>query len=1129
MANTETVADTLIRDNKAYGNVGDFLKEVVKEGSELSVVSAYFTIFAYYGLHEQLDAIKGMKFLFGEPTFIKGLDADVRSYKIEDDSIIISPSERFSQKRIAHKCAEWIKDKVEIKSIVKPNFLHGKMYYVHRQIQDLQEKKAISGSSNFTTSGLGLKKDCNNVELNLIVDSDRQKEELKGWFDQIWNDTTGLVQDVKVEVLKYLEQLYKENEPELVYFKTLYSIFKDYLEAQMDSKLFDETAFKDTVVWNKLYEFQKDGVKGAINKLLKHNGCIIADSVGLGKTFEALAVIKYFELRNYRVLVLCPKKLSDNWTVYQASKNSTLNILAKDRFQYNILYHTDMGRETGKSGADGHDFATFNWGTYDLVVIDESHNFKGNPLEAEKNGEKHMNRAKWLMEKIIKSGSKTKVLMLSATPVNNSLKDLRNQINLITEGNQSALFETTGINDIANTLESAQKQFTYWADPNKNPERTTKQLMEKLDSSFFKLLDELTIARSRKHITKFYNEADVGKFPERRKPIPIYSKIDLQDEFPEYSAINNQISSYQLSIFNPSKYVKEGKKSFYAKLAGSSVETFRQEDREKSLIGMMKVGYLKRLESSIHSFAISIDRTVNQITNLLNKIDEYEKLSESEKEKFALQNQIEQDFDDDENFSEDADSSGDFDGENLFVGKKLKFSLADLKLAEWKKDLRADRSAMILIKNSAKEITAERDSKLQDLKKLIFDKVKNPFNPQNKKVIVFTAFSDTAEYLYKEIQPWAKKELGLESGLVCGSKSNASWGKTDFNMILTNFAPKAKHRDELNLSEEEKSKELDILIATDCISEGQNLQDGDYLINYDIHWNPVRIIQRFGRIDRLGSMNKSIQLVNFWPTQDLDDYINLKTRVESRMALVDLTATNEDNILANSETKELISEDLKYRDQQLKRLKDEVLDLEDMTDSISLTDFTLDDFRVELSNFLKSNEERIKNSPDGIYAVVPSPVTSTSLNDYAKTFDETAKKIIKPGVIFCLRQKNATEECEKINPLNPYFLVYVYEDGSKIFNYTSAKSILEVYRLLCEGEKTPYKELCDLFNAETKNGCDMQKYTELLEKATSEISTSFKKRTAAKLGMSRSAVLISTDKQASKLSDFELVTWLIIK
>ncbi|MBO4438868.1 MAG: DEAD/DEAH box helicase family protein [Spirochaetaceae bacterium] len=1117
------MSDTLIRDNKNYGSVGDFLKDVIKEGSELSVVSAYFTIFAYYGLRKNLDKIKSMRFLFGEPTFIEGINTDTRSYKIEDDSIIISPIEKFSQKTIASKCAEWIKEKVEVKSIVKPNFLHGKMYYA-----DLDSKgypKAISGSSNFTTSGLGLKKEANNIELNLIVDSDRQKEELKGWFDSIWNDTTGLVQDVKDEVLKYLEMLYKENEPEFVYFKTLYSIFKDYLDEQKDNKLFDETAFKDTAIWNKLYEFQKDGVKGAINKLLKHNGCIIADSVGLGKTFEALAVIKYFELKNYRVLVLCPKKLSDNWTVYQAAKNSKLNILEKDRFQYTVLYHTDMGRENGKSGADGIDFKTFNWAAYDLVVIDESHNFKGNPMEKETTtGEKHMNRAKWLMEKIIKSGSKTKVLMLSATPVNNTLKDLRNQINLITEGNQSALYDTSGISDIAQTLETAQKQFSTWADPKKNPERTTKQLMEKLDSSFFKLLDELTIARSRKHIIKFYNEADVGKFPERRKPIPVYSKIDTEDEFPEYSAINAQISNYQLSIFNPSKYIKDEKKDYYAKLAGSSVDTFIQDDREKSLIGMMKVGYLKRLESSIHSFAISIDRTVNQIKELLDKIDEYEKLPEDQKAKFATQNQIEQDFENDEDFADNADSSGDFDNADLFVGKKLKFSLADLKLDEWKKDLRSDRSAMIMIRDTANKISAERDAKLADLKKLIKDKVEHPINPNNKKIVIFTAFSDTAEYLYKEIQPWAKKELELECGMVCGSKSSATFGENDFNMILTNFAPKAKHRDELGV---DKSKEIDILIATDCISEGQNLQDCDYLINYDIHWNPVRIIQRFGRIDRLGSTNTSIQLVNFWPTQDLDDYINLKTRVESRMALVDLTATAEDNILKTDEVKELIDEDLKYRDQQLKRLKDEVLDLEDMVDSISLTDFTLDDFRVELSNFIKENSAKLDSVPDGIYAIIPSPQNTVQLSE--KNFDEAAKKIIKPGVIYCLRQKNADEECEKINPLNPYFLVYIYEDGSKIYNYTSAKSILEVYRLLCSGEKAPYDKLCELFNTETNSGTDMSKYSALLEKSVTEITSSFKKRNAMKLTTSRNAVLIKKDKQASNVGDFELVTWLIIK
>ena len=1050
--------NTLIRDNKDFGNVGEFLKEVIKADSDLSVVSAYFTIFAYYGLHEQLDSIKSMKFLFGEPTFVNTLETDVRNYKIEDDSIVISLNEKFGQKRIASKCADWIKNKVEIKSIVKPNFLHGKMYYVDAEAKGYP--KGISGSSNFTTSGLGLKKEANNIELNLIVDSDRQKDEMKQWFDSIWNDDTGLVQDVKAEVLKYLEQLYKENEPELVYFKTLYSIFKDYLEEQKDNKLFDETAFKDTVVWNKLYEFQKDGVKGAINKLMKHNGCIIADSVGLGKTFEALAVIKYFELRNYRVLVLCPKKLNDNWTVYQASKNNKLNILEKNRFQYTVLYHTDMGREDGKSGADGIDFKTFNWAAYDLVVIDESHNFKGNPMEKENaKGERHMNRAKWLMEKIIKSGSKTKVLMLSATPVNNTLKDLRNQINLITECDQQALLETTGITDISKTLETAQKQFTYWADPKKNSNRTTKQLLEKLDSSFFKLLDELTIARSRKHITKFYSEADVGKFPERKKPIPIYSKIDTEDMFPSYAAIDDQISKYKLAIFNPSAYLKDDKKAYYAKLAGSSIEAFVQEDRELSLIGMMKVNYLKRLESSIHSFSLSIKRTIDKISDIEQKIAVFKELEANNQNTETMQ--VEQNYESDTLLENEID---DWDNElDLEVGKKLKFKLADLELDKWAADLKSDKDAFKLLYSSANSVGLDRDAKLKELKDLIKSKIENPINPDNKKVVIFTAFSDTAEYLYQAIQPWAKEELDLESGLVCGSKSSASWGENEFNMILTNFAPKAKHRDELDV---DKSKELDILIATDCISEGQNLQDGDYLINYDIHWNPVRIIQRFGRIDRLGSTNTCIQLVNFWPTPDLDDYINLKTRVESRMALVDLTATAEDNILKTDEVKELIDEDMKYRDQQLKRLKDEVLDLEDMTDSISLTDFTLDDFRVELSNFLKSNQSKLHDTPEGIYAIVPSP--ENSLESSKKEYSEEIKKVIKSGVIYCLRQKNANEECEKINPLNPYFLVYIREDGEVRFNYTTSKSILEIYRLLCTDETAPYEKLCDLFNKETK-------------------------------------------------------------
>ena len=564
-----------IRDNHTHGTVGDFLRQAISINSEVSIVSAYFTIYAYHHLKNNLDSISKLQFLFGEPTFIKSLDPDkvnTRDFKIEDDKLTIPLESRLSQKNMARECSEWIRDKTEIRSMVKPNFLHGKLYHIK---QESGIEKAIAGSSNFTVNGLGLG-GSRNIELNLIIDSDRDRQELKSWFDAIWNDQTGLVADVKDEVLKYLEQLYLENEPEFIYFKTLYHIFENYLNEQQKGGLLNEkTGFYDSEVWNMLYDFQKDGVKGAINKVLKHNGCIIADSVGLGKTFEALAVIKYFELLNARVLVVCPKKLVGNWTIYQASQNHALNPFIKDRFNYTVLYHTDMGRESGRSEANSIDLENFNWGAYDLVVIDESHNFRGNPMEKIKDdGEKKMNRAKWLMEKVIKSGVKTKVLMLSATPVNNTLRDLRNQIAFITEGRDDALLETSGVKDISLTLKNAQTHFSSWADK-KNSKRTMKQLLERLDSAFFKLLDELTIARSRKHIIKFYQREAAVNFPKREKPHSVYPDIDLEQRFPSYDRINKTILEYKLSVFNPSKFVKAGLEKKYG------IKTKEEKEKEK--------------------------------------------------------------------------------------------------------------------------------------------------------------------------------------------------------------------------------------------------------------------------------------------------------------------------------------------------------------------------------------------------------------------------------------------------------------------------------------------------------------------------------------------------------------------
>ena len=1107
--------NSAIRDNHKNGSVGDFLIEHLKTNSSTSIVSAYFTIYAYKKLQTQLDSIKRLRFLFGEPTFIKALDPDKmdsRSYQIEDNKLTIPIANRLSQKATARECSDWIKSKVDIRSMVKPNFLHGKMYYIQ---QESGIEKAVSGSSNFTVNGLGLG-GSPNIELNIIVDGDRDRADLINWFNELWNDNTGLVEDVKEQVLKYLEQLYVENSPEFIYYKTLYHIFEDYLDDQKRGGLLNEkTGFFDSEIWDILYDFQKDGVKGAINKILKHNGCIIADSVGLGKTYESLAVIKYFELLNQRVLVVCPKKLSGNWTIYQANQNHILNPFKRDRFSYSVLYHTDMGRESGISGANSIDLDNFNWGAYDLVVIDESHNFRGNPTEIVKeDGIVRLNRAKWLMDKVIKEGVKTKVLMLSATPVNNTLRDLRNQIAFITEGKESALFECCQIKDISFTLKNAQTHFTNWADRKKNPRRTLKQLLERLDSSFFKLLDELTIARSRKHIKAFYKIEAIGKFPERNKPHSVYPEIDIQKRFPSYDQINKKIQDYKLSVFNPSAYVKKEMQADYEQKAGTSILGFKQADRENFLIGMMKVNFLKRLESSIQSFEISLDRTIKRIEDLEKRINEFLNRNNSTK--------VESYEPDEEEREENGDEE-----EQWQVGKKLKFKLADLHLDKWLKDLQKDKDALVDLYNNAQAVSIDRDAKFHELKTLIKNKKQHTINDDNNKVLVFTAFADTAQYLFDNLKDYCANELGLNIALVCGSFTKTTFGKNDYDSILTNFSPVAKNRGKMQSMPQ--IGEIDVLIATDCISEGQNLQDCDYLVNYDIHWNPVRIIQRFGRIDRLGSKNDKIQLVNFWPTKDLDNYINLKERVEARMALVDVTATGEDNILNTEQIEELISEDLKYRNQQLKRLKDEVLDLEDMEETPSLTDFTLDDFRIDLTNFIEGNRKQLIESPLGLYAVVPSP-SSPHAKDFNPTiFNSSLIDIVKPGVIYCLRQKGDTEGTEDVNPLQPYFLVYVRDDGTVRYNYTNAKQILEIYRLLCQGKAAPYEQLCELFNNETRNGENMGRFNDILQKAVVEIMHVFQKRSNQKLTSDRSALLLPKTKQIQEADSFELVTWLVIK
>jgi SNF2 family DNA or RNA helicase len=1088
-----------IRDNRARGAVGDYLKAKIKPAADLSVVSAYFTIFAYDALRSQLESAAKLRFLFGEPRFISSLDptkTDKKAFQIEDTGLVLA--NRLQQKAVARECADWIQRKVDIRSIAQANLLHGKLYHIDNQ----GVSEAILGSSNFTVSGLGLGH-TPNIELNLEVDSRRDREDLKAWFDELWQDST-ITTDVKAEVLAYLEQLYENHAPQFIYFKTLYHVFEDLLRDRVigDEQL-HRTSLLETKIWKSLYTFQRDGVKSAINKILTFNGCILADSVGLGKTYEALAVIKYFELKNERVLVLCPKKLRENWTVYR--NNDLLNPFDGDRFRFDVLSHTDLSRDDGLSGDI--DLSTINWGNYDLVVIDESHNFRNNSPGRKNEDGTIIRRSRYarLMEDIVQQGVKSKILLLSATPVNNTLRDLRNQLYLISEGSDNAFSASLGVDSLESTLKVAQGQFSNWA---KKPshQRKTSDLLANLSSAFFKLLDQLTIARSRKHIQRYYKEsiAELGGFPERLKPLSRSTEIDLSGRFMSYDRLNEEIDRYELSLYKPSLFLKPEHKPHYEALGRRGA--FTQEGREKFLIGMMKVGLLKRLESSVHSFASTMDRAITKIDVLEKRILDFQAK--------AAGNST---YEPDELPIGDDDDAESIDAQQ--VGGRLKYDLAHLDIEKWLKALKRDRQQLGLLAAQAASVTVERDAKLQELKNLIRQKVLHPTTNKeggaNRKVLVFTAYSDTAIYLYDALQTFARKDLGIHLAVVTGGAGNrTTFGDADFNRILTNFSPRAKRRSQQPSLPQDET--IDLLIATDCISEGQNLQDCDYLVNYDIHWNPVRIIQRFGRIDRIGSINPAVQLVNFWPTDDLNRYINLKHRVEARMALVDLSATFEDNPLANQDLEELIASDLKYRDKQLLRMKQEVLDLEDLQDDgVSLTEFTLDDFRAELSRYLQSHEQLLRDAPFGLYAVVPADPKVPNA---------------QPGVIYCLRQRTGGEATTTVNPLSPYFLVYVHADGTTRYTFAQPKQILELFRSLATERTEPVRALCDLFDAETKHGHDMAAYSTLLDQAMASIAATFKKRAASALLQGRGGLLIPEAAQVkSDPTAFELITWLVIK
>ena len=1064
----------MIIDNRQNGTVGDTLKKYLSKDASLSLVTNNFSIFSYQKLFNELDKLHNVRLLFGSPY----LDSSI-PISLLGDSTEITERNKMQQMHISKKCAEWIESKVQVEESKVPGAIPTKLFHIKSS-----ESVAITGSSDFTCSGIGY---CpsNSYDMNTLVSGKQSTDQLLGWFNGLWNHDA-MTHNVKEKMLSELKRLYQDNAPEYIYFVTLYNLFKDLLSDIDEEQIIKtKTGFKDTIVWNKLYNFQKDGVLGAIDKLEKYNGCIIADSVGLGKTFEALAVIKYYELRNDRVLVLAPKKLRENWTVYTI--NDKRNVLAEDRFNYDVLNHTDLSREGGKSGEIN--LETVNWGNYDLVVIDESHNFRNNnPSKSRKT------RYAKLMEDILQAGVKTKVLMLSATPVNNRMTDLKNQVAFITEGDDLA-FNDEGIKSIDLTLANAQRKFNVWLDLS-DEQKSVDKLLDMMNMDYFKLLDLVTIARSRQHIEKYYNIEDIGKFPQRKTPLNIKADIDLQNDFPPLLEINRSIRKLNLSAYAPLKYVKADRQAEYQKkydIALKGGSTFRQTDREQSLIHLMRVNLLKRMESSINSFSLTLQKLLKKIDGILELISNHN--SEYESDLSIL----------------DIDLESDDFAESL-VGGKVKVLLQDVDIIRWQQDLEEDRDRLQELLDISQIVDSNRDAKLDRLKYEVSQKIENPVNGDNKKVIIFTAFADTAAYLYKHIAKWIQEKYGLHSALVQGAGQNATTMPHvkvgDMNNILINFSPRSKERNKVDPN---ATQEIDILIATDCISEGQNLQDCDYLINYDIHWNPVRIIQRFGRIDRLGSTNDSVQLVNFWPNLELDEYINLESRVSGRMVLLDVSATGEENIIDYDEKKKM--NDLEYRRKQLKQLQDAVVDVEELSGGISITDLTLNDFKMDLMGYLKENESELVRAPLGLCAIVPRE-------------DDYIKQTLGEGVIFCLKLLN--DRIQTANyALDPYYLVHVKRDGEVQFAYTQAKKILDIYKKLCKGRKAAIEDAVKQFRHETKEGQEMQEYRSLFKSAVDSIIGKKEETGVASL-FERGGTSLTAD-TFKGMEDFEIISYLVVQ
>jgi len=980
----------MILDNENQNlKVHEWIVKYTEDGT-IDIVTGYFTIGALADLSQQVNQkITKFRLVLGD---IVNLDqVDDRPLDLLNENITIEAALNLS--RLAQEAVDFLKqDKVKAKTL-EPNFCHAKCYLFEPSKKDDRNKYFISGSSNLTEAGIG-KKQTNNLELNIAeTGNNSQYKELVEWFETLWHkpqahkektilakDGTSRKIDFKQYLIEAIAKIFIEYSPRDIYYNILFELFgNQILEIENDPEFNRQVGrLENTAVFNALYDFQKKGVLSLIRMLQKYDGAILADAVGLGKTWSALAVMKFFQMQGREVILLCPKKLDNNWRRYKEDQASKFEV---DKLKFFMRFHTDMSNSRLESYNDRAD-KFFRDDKPKLIVIDESHNLRNDKA----------NRYKFLVEQILKNNQDVKVLLISATPINNSLNDARNQFKLMVQGDVNGYETKLGVKNIDYSFKQAQTIFNEWR---KDQHPQIGDFIKKLSGNdFFRLTDSLLVARTRKMVES--QQVDLI-FPVKNKPVNLFVTPHQLGNFETFEELFEHFPP-MLSGYQPAFYLDDD--------SGVKKDVLRDEKlRDRFLVKMIYILMVKRLESSWFSFYSTVEKIKDHHQNALDKIKAYQA---SKAKNLVIENDA-VNLDDDQNDDEFTEAV-----EQYTLGKKRPISIAEIdrvgNLDKFKKDLKQDLDALDQLSVNLQKFSVKLDkeiapaSKKSDRLKSCDDKLKaliaeivkkrkSGVNNHNPKVVIFTVYRDTAVYLFEQLQARGFDKIAIASGT--GSQSDDSDRKQSMEAILERFAPYTKLfcEKEWSFNSEKQgleafvewqdwitenypdthqklTKPIDILIATDALSEGQNLQDADMVINYDIHWNPVRIIQRMGRIDRLGSPNAQIFGINFWPSANINSYLNLQGRIEQRMAAMKLAGSEVDHQFSDSFAKMAHDEDFdrKMNDRMMEQMLITWDDIEVSDQGLGFDSLSLERYRQDLLAEFNRDKDKYRQMPKGVYS-----------------------------------------------------------------------------------------------------------------------------------------------------------------